>query len=103
MPFDIKFRVYLKERERTYSAFLRKGGVSPLHIVDPLDLLLLGIEIEEEGVVGFKRSDYAIISTDSPEDLPLEYMLPIQDEDGLALNLRLHYVYALSSNQAGTP
>lgn len=92
LPYDIKFRVYLKERERTYSAFLRKGGTSPLHIVDPLDLLLLGVEIEEEGAIGFKRSDYSIINTDSPEDLPLEYTLPMQDEDGHSLNLRIHYV-----------
>lgn len=61
-------------------------------IVDPLDLTLLGIDFQEDGVTGFKKSDYSIVNTDNPEDLPIENRLLIHDEDGLTLNLRLHYM-----------
>ncbi|KAG0143880.1 hypothetical protein CROQUDRAFT_660682 [Cronartium quercuum f. sp. fusiforme G11] len=92
LPYDIKYRIYLKEQGHTYSAFLRKGGSSPVHIVDPMDLTLLGVEFQEEGVTGFQKSDYSIVNTDNPEDLPIENRLEIHDDDGLTLNLRLHYM-----------
>lgn len=92
LPYDIKYRIYLKEQKHTYSAFLRKGGASPVHIVDPMDLTLLGIEFQEDGITGFQKSDYSIVNTDNPEDLPIENRLTIHDDDGLTLNLRLHYM-----------
>jgi vacuolar protein sorting-associated protein 13A/C len=39
----------------------------------------------------FKRSEFAIINTDNPDDLPVEDIMPIEDKDGLKMNLRLHY------------
>lgn len=39
----------------------------------------------------FQRSEFAIINTDNPDDLPIEDQMPIADSTGVKLNLRLHY------------
>jgi vacuolar protein sorting-associated protein 13A/C len=56
-----------------------------------MDLMLLGIEFKDEGMVGM-RSQYAVVNTNNPEDVPLENRMTVLDEDGLALNLGLHYM-----------
>lgn len=47
LPYDIRFRIYDKNREHNWSSFLRKGGVSPLHMADLNHLLLLSAEIQD--------------------------------------------------------
>jgi vacuolar protein sorting-associated protein 13A/C len=42
-------------------------------------------------VAVFQRSEFAIINTDNPEDLPVESDLVLADKEGLKLNLRVHY------------
>ncbi|MBW0565243.1 hypothetical protein O181_104958, partial [Austropuccinia psidii MF-1] len=97
LPFNIQFYVYMTAQEHTYAAFLRRGGSSPVHIVDTMDLLLLGVEFQDDGVVGLKRSEYAIVNTNNPEDFPVENRLIMEDEDGLKIKLGLHFMrYPLS-------
>ena len=43
------------------------------------------------GFTAFKRSEFAIINTDNPDDLPIEDQMPVEDTEGLSLSLRLHY------------
>jgi len=88
LPFDIRFRVYDKNREHNWSSFLRQGGTSPLHMAELSHLILLSVEVQDSP---FKRSEFAIINTDNPDDLPVEDIMPIEDKDGLKMNLRLHY------------
>ena len=47
LPYDIRFRIYDKNREHNWSSFLRKGGISPLHMADLSHLLLLSVEIQD--------------------------------------------------------
>lgn len=47
LPFDIRFRIYDKNREHNWSSFLRKGGTSPLHMAELSHLLLLSVEIQD--------------------------------------------------------
>jgi len=93
LPFDINCTIHL---EKNYSTFLKQGDLFPVHIVNVMDLMLLGIEFKDEGMVGM-RSQYAVVNTNNPEDIPLENRMSVMDEDGLALNLGLHYMrYPLS-------
>lgn len=107
MPHDVRYRVFDKNLEHNWTSFLRKGGVSPIHIAELSHLLLLSVEVEETGKLRsfisslhsctdpssqvFQRSEFAIINTDNPEDLPVESDLVLQDKEGLKLNLRVHY------------
>jgi hypothetical protein len=45
----------------------------------------------------FGRSEFAIINTDNPEDLPVESDLILADKGGHKLGLRIHYQYASRS------
>ncbi|MBW0490583.1 hypothetical protein O181_030298 [Austropuccinia psidii MF-1] len=42
-------------------------------------LLLLGVEFQDDGVVGLKRSEYSIVNTNHPEDFPVENWLILED------------------------
>ncbi|GAA94842.1 hypothetical protein E5Q_01496 [Mixia osmundae IAM 14324] len=88
LPYDIRYRVYDKAREHNWTSFLRKGGVSPMHIAELSHLLLLSVELQD---TDFKRSEFAIINTDNPDDLPIEEVLQLEDSAGLKLNLRVNY------------
>ncbi len=88
LPHDIRYRVYDKNLEHNWTSFLRAGGVSPIHVAELSHLLLLSVEAQE---TVFGRSEFAIINTDSPEDLPVENDIVLQDKDKLDLTLRLHY------------
>lgn len=106
LPFDIRFRVYDKNREHNWSSFLRKGGTSPLHMAELSHLLLLSVEIQDSrkqlcssiselrliSSTAFKRSEFAIINTDNPDDLPIEHHTPVVDNNDIKMNLQLFYV-----------
>jgi vacuolar protein sorting-associated protein 13A/C len=47
LPYDVRFRVYDKNREHNWSSFLRRGGTSPLHMAELSHLLLLSVEIQD--------------------------------------------------------
>jgi vacuolar protein sorting-associated protein 13A/C len=47
LPFDIQYRVYDKNLERNFSAFLRKGGLTPISIADLSHLIMLSVAIDD--------------------------------------------------------
>ena len=88
LPYDFKYRIYDKNTKKDWTNFLRKGGLSPVHIVELSHLLLMSIDMQD---TVFKASEFAIINSNNQEDFRKESMLVCKDKDGLALNLRLHY------------
>ncbi|KAG5925451.1 hypothetical protein E4U42_004279 [Claviceps africana] len=88
LPYDFKYRIYDKNTKKDWSNFLRKGGVSPVHVVELSHLLLLSIDMQD---TVFKPSDFAIINTGNTEDFRKERRIVVKDNDGLSLNLALHY------------
>jgi vacuolar protein sorting-associated protein 13A/C len=88
LPYDFKYRIYDKNTKKDWSNFLRKGGVSPVHVVELSHLLLLSIDMQD---TLFKPSEFAIINSGATEDYPREKRLVCRDDAGMSLNLRLHY------------
>lgn len=88
LPYDFKYRIYDKNTKKDWSNFLRKGGVSPVHVVELSHLLLLSIDMQD---TVFKASDFSIINPGSSEDFRKESRLVVKDDQGLPLNLSLHY------------
>ena len=88
LPYDVQYRLFDKNLNHNWSSFLRKGGVSPVHVVQLEHLLLLSIEIPDSP---FSLSEFAIIASDNPDDFPVEHVLPLADQANQKLELRLHY------------
>ena len=87
LPFDFKYRIYDKNTKKDWTNFLRKGGVSPVHVVELSHLLLLSIDLED---TVYKQSEFAIVNGNS-QDYRREHILTLKDDQGLQLKLRLHY------------
>ena len=90
LPYDFKYRIYDKNTKKDWTNYLRKGGVSPVHVVELSHLLLLSIDMED---TVFKQSEFAIINSNTQEDFRRESILPVKDDQGIQLNLKLHYLY----------
>lgn len=88
LPYDFKYRIYDKNTKRDWTNFLRKGGVSPVHVVELSHLLLLSVDMQD---TAFKASEFAIINPGHQEDFRKEHKLICKDDEGLPLNLKLHY------------
>ncbi|KAH6603756.1 vacuolar sorting-associated 13 [Trichoderma cornu-damae] len=88
LPYDFKYRIYDKNTKKDWSNFLRKGGVSPVHVVELSHLLLLNVDMQD---TVFKPSDFAIINSGANEDFRQESRIVVKDDQGLSLNLSLHY------------
>ena len=89
LPYDFKYRIYDKNTKKDYTNFLRKGGVSPVHVVELSHLLLLSVDLQE---TQFKPSDFAIVNSTRQDDYRRETTLGVKDEKGIQLNLKLHYL-----------
>ncbi|GFF41445.1 vacuolar protein sorting-associated protein 13 [Aspergillus udagawae] len=87
LPYDFKYRIYDKNTKKDWTNFLRKGGVSPVHVVELSHLLLLSIDLEDSV---FRQSEFAIINGNA-QDFRREHMVSLKDEQGIPLRLRLHY------------
>lgn len=91
LPYDIKYKVLEKTSPKhhgtTLSSYLRSGGISPLHTVDVRNLMLLSIAIDN---TSFGASEYAIVSSHDPEELPEEKYLTLTDPFSLKLTLGIH-------------
>ncbi|KAJ5640466.1 hypothetical protein N7528_000091 [Penicillium herquei] len=87
LPYDFKYRIYDKNTKKDWTNFLRKGGVSPVHVVELSHLLLLSIDLED---TIFRQSEFAIVNGNS-QDYRREHTLSLKDERGLQLKLKLHY------------
>ncbi|KAI0171728.1 vacuolar protein sorting-associated protein 13 [Hypoxylon sp. FL1284] len=88
LPYDFKYRIYDKNTKRDWINFLRKGGVSPVHVVELSHLLLLSVDMQD---TGFKPSEFAIINPGMQEDFRKEHRLTCKDGEDLPLHLKLHY------------
>jgi len=88
LPYDFKYRIYDKNTRKDWTNFLRKGGLSPVHVVELSHLLLLSIDMQD---TVFKASEFAIINSNNSDDFRRETTLVCKDHEGLPLNLKLHY------------
>ncbi|MCJ1313085.1 hypothetical protein MMC25_006762 [Agyrium rufum] len=88
LPFDFNYRIYDKNTKKDWTNFLRKGGVSPVHVVELSHLLLMGIDMQD---TVFKQSEFAIINSDTRQDFRRETTLSVKDQDGVDLRLKLYY------------
>lgn len=88
LPYDFKYRIYDKNTKKDWSNFLRKGGVSPVHVVQLSHLLLLSIDMQD---TVFKPSDFSIINPGTGEDFRKENKLVVKDDQGQPLQLSLQY------------
>lgn len=94
LPYNFKYRIYDKNTKKDYTNFLRKGGVSPVHVVELSHLLLLSVDLQE---TAFKPSDFAIVNSTRQDDYRREITLVMKDEQGIQLNLKLHYLWVFLS------
>lgn len=88
LPYDFKYRIYDKTTRKDWTNFLRKGGVSPVHVVELSHLLLLSIDMQD---TIFKQSEFAIINSNAQEDFRRESVLSVKDDQDVQLKLKLHY------------
>lgn len=88
LPYDVHYRLFDKNLKLTWSSALRKGGVSPVHVVALQHLLLLSIDLQDSV---YSPSEFAIIASDNPDDFQVEHSLQLADESNLKLELRLYY------------
>jgi len=88
LPFDFKYRIYDKNTKKDWTNFLRKGGVSPVHVVQLSHLLLLSVDMQD---TVFKASEFSVINSGTADDFRREEKVVCRDDQGLQLNLRLHY------------
>ncbi|KAI9806146.1 MAG: hypothetical protein M1833_004553 [Piccolia ochrophora] len=88
LPYDFKYRIYDKNTKKDWTNFLRKGGISPVHVVELSHLLLMSIDMQD---TVYKQSEFAIINSNNQEEFDRETTLVAKDAQGLTLNLKLHY------------
>ncbi|KAG0050250.1 hypothetical protein BGZ83_004992 [Gryganskiella cystojenkinii] len=88
LPYNMRYTVMEKTSPKhsgpVLTSYLRKGGVSPLHTVDVRNLMLLSVALEN---TSFSPSEYSIVSSHDPDELPVENTLTLIDPDGLKLTL----------------
>jgi vacuolar protein sorting-associated protein 13A/C len=87
LPYDFTFRIYDKNTEKEWKNFLRKGGLSPVHVVELSHLLLMSIEMQD---TPYSESEFAIINSNDTE-FDAEKVLITKDNQGLELRLKIHY------------
>jgi vacuolar protein sorting-associated protein 13A/C len=88
LPFDFKYRIYDKNTKKDWTNFLRKGGVSPVHVVELSHLLLMSIDMQD---TPFKASEFAIINSSNDNDFRREKTVTVKDSNNLELRLKIHY------------
>ncbi|KAH0223832.1 vacuolar protein sorting-associated protein 13, partial [Aureobasidium melanogenum] len=80
--------IYDKNTKKDWTNFLRKGGVSPVHVVELSHLLLMSVDMQD---TPFKQSEFAIINSTGRDDFRREKTLVVKDNQDLTLRLKLHY------------
>lgn len=87
LPFDFKFRIIDKTSGQDFSSYLRKGGITPIHVIENNHLVLFNVEMPD---TEYKRSEYAIISTRGTDDLDVDDMIELTSgKDKSKLNIRI--------------
>ena len=88
LPFDFKYRIYDSNTKKDWTNFLRKGGVSPVHVVELSHLLLISVDMQD---TPFKPSKFGIINSTDRESFRREKTLEVKDNNDLALHLHMHF------------
>lgn len=88
LPYDFKYRIYDKNTRKDWTNFLRKGGVSPVHVVNLSHLLLLSVDLQD---TPFKTGEFAIVNSPNRE-FSREESLVVKDAHEMSLRLKLHYL-----------
>ena len=65
LPYDFKYRIYDKNTKKDWTNFLRKGGLSPVHVVELSHLLLLSIDMQDT-VFKASRSEERRVGKECP-------------------------------------
>lgn len=89
LPFDFKYRIFDHNTKKDWTNFLRKGGVSPVHVVELTHLLMLSVDMQD---TPFKASEFTVINSSDRENFRRERTLVVKDENDLNLRLKLHYL-----------
>jgi vacuolar protein sorting-associated protein 13A/C len=88
LPFDFKYRIYDSNTKKDWTNFLRKGGVSPVHVVELSHLLLISVDLQD---TPFKASKFGIINSTDRESFRREKTLELKDNNDLTLHLNMHF------------
>ena len=89
LPFDFKYRIFDQSTKKDWTNFLRKGGVSPVHVVDLTHLLMMSIDMQSSVL---KQSEFTIINSSDRENFRRESSMTVKDNEDLTLKLKLHYL-----------
>ncbi|KAJ2809144.1 Vacuolar protein sorting-associated protein 13 [Coemansia guatemalensis] len=87
LPYAMDVCVIDKTADRKWVGSLPRGGVAPVHVVQPGHLVLLTIRI---AAAGFEQCDGTIIETDDPDEYPVDDSIVVADRQGIRLGLKLH-------------
>lgn len=106
LPYDIKYRIYDTSSRRTWTSYLRRGGLMPIHCVHLDQCVMFSAEIQERSktqsrsckrrmtnqpVADYKPSDFSVINSDGSPDIPVESVLRVEDKQDRKLDLKLNY------------
>ncbi|KAI8384441.1 uncharacterized protein BYT42DRAFT_612143 [Radiomyces spectabilis] len=86
LPYDFNFRVIDRTAGQEFSSFLRKGGVTPIHVIENGHFLLLSVQMPD---TKYKASEFAIISTRGSDDFNVEDSLQFEGPNNTRLSLRI--------------
>ncbi|KAF2434405.1 vacuolar protein sorting-associated protein 13 [Tothia fuscella] len=88
LPFDFKYRIFDHNTKKDWTNFLRKGGVSPVHVVELSHLLMMSLDMQD---TPFKTSEFTVINSSDRENYRREKHVVVKDSNDLNLRLKLHY------------
>lgn len=88
LPYDFKYRIYDSNTKKDWTNFLRKGGISPVHVVELSHLLLISVEMQDGP---FKPSKFGIINSTDRESFRREKVLEVKDHHDTTLHLNMHF------------
>ena len=86
LPYGISFKIVDKTTGQDWGSILEQGASIPVHMVQIGHLLMLRVEIPD---TEYTCAHYAIISTNDPEEYPLDDVIVMKDRGGLRMNLRI--------------
>jgi vacuolar protein sorting-associated protein 13A/C len=89
LPYDFKYRIYDSNTKKDWTNFLRKGGISPVHVVELSHLLLISVEMQDGP---FKPSKFGIINSTDRESFRREKTLEVKDNNDTTLHLNMHFL-----------
>ncbi|KAI9315667.1 hypothetical protein BX666DRAFT_1957951, partial [Dichotomocladium elegans] len=89
LPHSFNFRIIDKTARQDFSSFLRKGGTTPIHVIENGHLLLINISLIDSGYVS---NEFAIINTRGTDDLDLDDTIQLTSSDDSRLTLRINTI-----------